>query len=48
MVAELCFWFPKVLKEVILPLTGLEWLGGSAKGIRETIKVKVLLISSAL
>ena len=37
-----------MLKKVILPLTGLEWLGGSARGIKETIGVNVLPISSAL
>ena len=37
-----------MLKEVILPLTGLEWLGELAKGIKGTIGVKILLISSAL
>ena len=36
-----------MLKEVISPLTGLGWPGGLAKDIRETIGVKVLLITSA-
>ena len=37
-----------MLKKVILLLTGLGWLKGSAKGIKGTIGVKVLLITFAL
>ena len=45
---KLYFWFFKVLKEVISLLISLGWLGGLARGIRGTIGVKVLLISSTL
>ena len=37
-----------MLKKVILLLTGLGWLEGSAKGIKGTVGVKVLLITFAL
>ena len=37
-----------MLEEVILPLTGLGWLRGSVKGVKETIGVKILLITSTL
>ena len=37
-----------MLKEVISPLTGLGWLRGLTRGIKGTIGVKVLLITSAL
>ena len=37
-----------MLKEVISPLTSLKWLKKSAKGVKGTIGVKVLPITSAL